>query len=184
MSNYWHERAVISPCGWYRTWLQRPSSEDRTVFVMLNPSTADAEHDDATIRRCKFFATREGKGSLVVVNLFSLRSRNPEDLWGADTEPVGPDNEDAIQEAIEGSDLVICAWGTLGRSSRIPKWFRELREQMIGVVAGAADGCGPKPLYALGLCKDGSPRHPLYVRSDAPLVRLQSLQGGPGRPLK
>jgi hypothetical protein len=55
--------ATISPCGKYRYWLERkwgPGTPQ--VFVMLNPSTADASEDDPTIRRCMGFARREGAG--------------------------------------------------------------------------------------------------------------------------
>ncbi len=49
----------------YRYALERRWSETApAVFVMLNPSTADAFADDPTIRRCLAFARREGCGGL------------------------------------------------------------------------------------------------------------------------
>ena len=47
---------------------------------MLNPSTADADHDDRTIGRCISFAKREGCGGLIVGNLFQLRATDPDEL--------------------------------------------------------------------------------------------------------
>ena len=76
--------ATISPCGSYRYTLTRDlglamKPKRPCLFVMLNPSTADALMDDRTIRRCKGFATREGCTSLTVVNLFAFRATNPDD---------------------------------------------------------------------------------------------------------
>lgn len=72
--------AELSPCGTYRYTLTRqfrPNAPAPMVFVMLNPSTADASQDDPTIRRCLGFADREGYGAILVVNLYALRA------WGA-----------------------------------------------------------------------------------------------------
>ena len=46
--------AVLSPCGRYRYTLERAWAPNPRylMWVMLNPSTADATQDDATIRRC------------------------------------------------------------------------------------------------------------------------------------
>lgn len=75
--------AVISPDGVYRYRLDRElptqlETRSRTVcFVMLNPSTADADQDDPTIRRCLGFAETWGYDKLVVVNLFGYPQRRP-----------------------------------------------------------------------------------------------------------
>ena len=67
--------AVISECGTYRYRLHR--GEGRTLmFLMVNPSTADAEQDDATIRKCLGFAERNGFGRIVVGNLFAYRAKD------------------------------------------------------------------------------------------------------------
>src|SRR5882757_2226662 len=71
--------AVISDCGKYRYLLRRTwdHSKPRTLFVMLNPSTADAEIDDATIRSCIRLSKEMGYGSFEVVNIFGLRATDP-----------------------------------------------------------------------------------------------------------
>jgi SagB-type dehydrogenase family enzyme len=64
--------ALFSPCGTFRYRLGRRWAEGPTVgFVLLNPSTPDAEVDDQTVRRCIRFAQRDGYGGLEVVNLFA-----------------------------------------------------------------------------------------------------------------
>src|SRR5262245_45087455 len=104
--------AVISDCGRYRYLLRRTWHHlwPRALFIMLNPSTADAEIDDPTIRSCIRLSKAEQYGSIEVVNLFALRATDPAALEGAD-DPIGPGNDDAIGRAIGRCDLAICAWG-------------------------------------------------------------------------
>ncbi len=128
------------------------------TFVMLNPSTADDTDDDPTIRRCKHFATREGFGSLTVVNLFPLRATDPEDLWKSpDRNLHNHENDKRIREAMHASEATVFAWGA---DKRAVARGRE--------VLALAHGLGIKP-QCLGTSKDGHPRHPLYLKNDAPL---------------
>ena len=85
----------------YRLWREWDADLPSCLFIMLNPSTADATQDDPTIRRCIDYARRWGFGRLEVGNLFALRSTDPKALYAAD-DPVGPDNDDALMEMHEG----------------------------------------------------------------------------------
>jgi hypothetical protein len=111
--------AIISDCGNYRYRLARDISEAerRCLFIMLNPSKADASVDDPTIRRCINFAKRWGCGELIVVNLFAYRATKISDMKQA-SDPIGPGNMDHILQAVEHTmsvdGLVICAWGNDG----------------------------------------------------------------------
>lgn len=177
------QTAIISPCGQYRPWLMRGRIGGATfVYVMLNPSTADAEKDDPTIRRCLGFAKREGATRVIVVNLFTGRATQPSALWGM-TDPVGPQADDALREAFRfiisptygeafdcPTDRIICAWGATPSG---PEWFRSMhRDRTLEVIAAAERNV--LPLFTLGLTAKGAPRHPLYVRGDAPIVPLQA----------
>lgn len=86
--------AQLSDCGTYRYRLSRHWDVTRAalVYVMLNPSTADAEVDDQTIKRCMHYARREEFGGIEVLNLYALRSPYPAALW-AHPDPVGPEND-------------------------------------------------------------------------------------------
>lgn len=150
-----HRDAAISPCGRYRWSLRRiwDPAVQPVAFVMLNPSTADAEQDDPTIRRCMGFARSWGHGGLVVVNLFAYRATNPAAMKGAN-DPVGPENDQAILAAASSAARVVCAWGTHGS-------FQSRDRRVAGDLLAAGI-----PLHALELTKDGHPRHPLYVKGD------------------
>lgn len=147
--------AVISPCGLYRYKLTRCWDQDLPGlnFIMLNPSTADASKDDATIRSCIRLARAWGCGSFCVYNLFALRATNPEALRKAE-DPIGPENAMWLKTLAayvrEGLAKVIAAWGAHGT----------LYERDLDVCAMFR--CR---LEALGLNKDGTPEHPLYVKT-------------------
>lgn len=154
--------AVISDCGRYRYSLGRRWGDGPTcAFIMLNPSTADADVDDPTIRRCIGFAKREGCGALVVVNVFPFRATKPADLWRQDapTRNGGPEGEIYLERAVRESALIIAAWGADTRGCEHWIKFRHSRR-----------------LMCLGKTRDGHPRHPLYVKGDTPLIPLV---GGP-----
>ena len=76
------ERAAdISSDGLYRWTLRRRWGDgDDVVWVMLNPSTADANKDDPTLRRIIQFSDGWGYGGLLVVNLLPFRSSNPAEV--------------------------------------------------------------------------------------------------------
>lgn len=145
--------AEISSCGCYRYKLTRTWDDNRqvVVFVMLNPSTADGEVDDPTIRKCRGFAERWGAGGLVVVNLFAFRATDPKVCRKAE-EPVGPEN-DAFIEAATWRRRVICAWGA-------QTWADSRGRAVLKLLGGAMS------VECLELTKSGHPRHPLYARYD------------------
>lgn len=156
------ERAVISDCGSYRYLLSRPCEvlhpeRGTALFLMLNPSTADASVDDPTIRRCRGFAKAWGCNGLTVANLFALRSTDPAQLL-VHADPIGPLNDDWLRRVAREYGDVVCAWGAhsmaSGRGSIVARLMTD---------AGAR-------LWCLGSTKHGAPRHPLYVRADQPLL--------------
>lgn len=159
--------AVLSHDGVYRYELRRTwGNEDGPLvcWVMLNPSTADADNDDPTIRRCISFSNRWGFDRLVVVNLFALRATDPKELKLA-SEPVGSANDATILAAALESEQVIAAWGAhgthLNRAAKVTQ-----------LLTGTAD---PLALWCLGITNKGAPRHPLYVPGEQMRLSYRSL---------
>lgn len=152
--------AVMSECGIYRYELRRTWGHEEgplVCWVMLNPSTADADVDDPTIRRCVGFSQRWGCERLVVVNLFALRATDPKALMRF-PDPVGPENDDAIAAAADEAERVVVAWGAHGT-------YRNRAAEVTNRLAGIHN----MRLHCLGQTKQGAPRHPLYVRGDQSL---------------
>lgn len=157
----WQHRAMtgaeISADGVYRYALWRQWGLGAPlVFVMLNPSTADAEQDDPTIRRCIGFAKREGAAGIHVVNLFAYRATNPAELFRCPVDVVGPDNHRHLRSAGELGGPVVAAWGSHPAATHLQvRWAQHALRV---------------PLKCLGTTASGAPRHPLYIRGDQPLT--------------
>jgi hypothetical protein len=159
-------KAVFSPCGKYRYTLHRKISQPirwvrKCLFVLLNPSTATDTEDDPTIRRCIAFAKRQGVTDLTIVNLFALRSTNPKGLFEV-KDPEGPDNFSHLTDQLKNhrNDLIFFAWG----STKTPRDM----SKVIETIAIELDVFFT--VKCLGFTKNGSPRHPLYAKHDAPFV--------------
>lgn len=145
--------SVISECGQYRYQLSREWNPDgkKVMFLMLNPSKADADQDDNTIRRCISFAQSWGYGGLYVGNLFAYRSTDPKQLLQVD-DPVGPLNANHLVYLTLNSDMVVAAWGNAGIVSKLRKKF------------------GMEVFFTKWHClkigKSGQPCHPLFLKGD------------------
>lgn len=150
--------ALIDSTGFYRysLWREWDTNSFKVTFVMLNPSRADADVDDPTLRRCLGFAHSWGCGSLEVVNLFAYRASQP-DILTQVSDPIGPENDRYLLEAIERADKIVVAWGNRGslrnRYQTVTSWLR-----------------GFKNIYCLGFTQTGHPRHPLYLRNNTVLL--------------
>lgn len=165
--------AVIDPTGQYRYSLTREwdPGKPKVVFIMLNGSTADAEHDDPTLRRGIGFANRWGFGSLEVVNLFGYRTTFPKELKAA-ADPYGPENNRYLWDAVTRAcnvtrpdDKIIVAWGANGT-------YRGRDKEVLNLLA-----INNIKVYCLGVTKDGIPRHPLYLKNDV----VPTIYTGEGR---
>ena len=159
MTNPVERDAVLSDCGLYRYLLRRAWDHDkpRALFIMLNPSTADATVDDATIRSCIRLCKSLGYGSFEVINLFGWRATDPAELEKA-ADPIGLDNEKISIGAIQRCDVAICAWGAHAMAEK-----RNAR-RIVEVIRAR------KPaVYCLGKTKHGHPKHPLYIKTGTQL---------------
>ena len=152
--------AVISDCKQYRYLLRRTWDQEkpRALIVMLNPSTADAETDDPTIRSCIRLCKGLNYGSFEVVNLFAWRATNPNDL-GDVRYPIGDRNNDTIEAAGARCDFYICAWGAHPMAK---SWQRDA--EVYNILAAHRPA-----IFCLGTTKTGAPKHPLYIKSGTAL---------------
>jgi hypothetical protein len=151
-------QAEFSPCGRYRYTLERRwdgkpfGSPGVVAWLMMNPSTADEQVDDPTVRRARDFTRRWGHGAMVVLNAFALRATRPAMLLEAE-DPVGrPENDAAITRWAKQAEMVVAAWGLPPK----PLWGRSLE------VAALLAAAGVQPV-ALKVTQSGQPGHPLYI---------------------
>src|SRR5262249_3639514 len=105
---------IRSSAGAQRVFASQTPGRGPLLRDLLNPSTADAEQDDATVRKCMGLSRRWGCGKVQVVNLFAFRSTDPKALRLA-ADPIGPANAVWLGRATqEAEGPVVCAWGTHG----------------------------------------------------------------------
>jgi hypothetical protein len=127
------------------------------MFIGLNPSTADDQEDDPTVRRCIGFGRNWKFGGLILVNLFAYRSTDPAHLLDA-VDPIGPENDRQILENARAAARIVLAWGTGGG-------FLDRDQHVLSLLRGG---------YCLGTTKNGHPKHPLYLAGNTrprPFIR-------------
>lgn len=149
----------FSPCRRYRYTLRHRwdelMPEASVMWIGLNPSTADENQLDPTLRRVRAFSAGWGFTSFVMTNLFAFRATDPRDMM-EEQDPVGPENDRHLLETARRCSLVVAAWGVHGVHLE--------RARQVGRLLA-----GPN-LVCLGTTKDGHPRHPLYVAGDTILI--------------
>lgn len=126
------------------------------MFIGLNPSTANEVNNDPTIRRVIKFAFDWGYGAVCMMNLFALISPNPADLLTCD-DPVG-ENDKWLGNTATKCDAIVFCWGA----------FPEARERAKKIMAMFPNS------ICLGINKDGSPKHPLYIAANTSQIHFKS----------
>ena len=144
-----------------RRWHFAETPRGHVLWIMLNPSTADARVDDPTIRKCIGFSTRWGFGSLEVVNLYAWRATDPRDLFGYRVgdqrdEVVGPDNDWTIRNVIPYASEIVIAWGSHGA-----RWRGRRAGSVLDMLAERPGGV--RVVHIGPSTRDGQPSHPLYL---------------------
>lgn len=161
-----HGDAVFSECGRYRRILRRWTGEDfperHILLCGMNPSEASATHNDPTITREWGFTVREGYSAFAKVNISDYRATHPKELMKPGVVPVSPENLSVILGAASKADKVVMCFGKVNRA---------LEGAARETVAALKDA--GIPMWCFGTNKDGSPKHPLYLAANTPLVRFQ-----------
>lgn len=132
----------------YRLFREWHPIAPKVAFVGLNPSIADYEIDDPTIRKCISFAKDWGFGGFYMVNLFAYCASDPNCLI-KQVDPVGSFNDRHLKEVFKVVDKVVCAWGYggihQGRNEAVLKLISEP--------------------YCIAKNSKGEPAHPLYLKT-------------------
>ena len=143
----------------YRYYLFREwdKSKPLVAFIGMNPSKADENFDDPTVRRCINFARREGAGRFVMLNVYGYRSTDPLVIRKI-ADPNGSDNDYWLKSYVKEADVVVAAWG---------RNVTQRGEEVLKMIKGL------NTIHCLGTNLDGSPKHPLYLKLDTSLQLLQ-----------
>lgn len=162
IDNKWCD-AIISIDGSYRYALSREledsivEEEGTILYVGVNPSTADASVDDATVRKWKGVTRKMGFGRFLVANLFAYRATDVKELKRVE-DPVGPDNDWYIEQCISRASVIVPCWGN---SSKVPKDLIHRIKEVDDLLLDSG-----KPVRCFGKTKSGDPKHPLMLPYD------------------
>ena len=155
-----NKTANFSSCHKYRYSLSRIWDKKKkfVLFIGLNPSTADEDMDDPTIRRCSGYAQNWGYGGFMMVNLFAYRTTFPSNLKKVKC-PIGIENDKYILKLSKKADITVAAWGDNGNLYNRDK-------QVLSLVPN---------LVCLKINKSGQPAHPLYLKKDLKVTKFARL---------
>lgn len=158
-----HGDAVMSADGRYRQvmrrWIGERFPDEFILFVGMNPSTADALVDDPTCAREWTFARREGYFGMVKCNVGDYRATDPKMLLQDGVEAVSAANLPAIRGLANQAGRIVLCHGKLNKA------LAPAGQQLVEILRN--DGL---TLWCFGKNADGSPKHPLYLRGDTPMV--------------
>jgi hypothetical protein len=159
--------AVLSDCEHYRYSLTRRwSVAPMLLWLMLNPSWADAMDPDPTVTRVVGFSRDSGYGGCTIGNLYAWRHHDPKTLRNCGAlGAIGPDNDEHLRRMLAECAAVVCAWG-----GSLPPGGKARAADVLAMVREA----GHEPL-ALRVTKSGQPTHPLYLPAVLRPVPLASL---------
>jgi len=141
-------------------WGKESDKENPIAWIALNPSTADENKLDPTLRRIKGFSESWGYNCFYMLNIFAYRATDPREMKKQE-DPVGPLNDFYIKQICKKCDTIVCAWGNHGKHlNRSEEVLKNLFDT------------NPNICY-LELSKIGEPKHPLYLKGDLNLKKYE-----------
>lgn len=149
--------AIISPCGKYRYRLDRTVGMDGPVYAFfgINPSTADASLDDATVRKWIGFTKVWGGSRFIVGNVFAYRATDVRDLVDDPCPAFSIENQTHLKAISAEADILVPCWGN---TQKAPAGKRHIFSAAMHLLIKTG-----KPIKVFGLTKSGDPMHPLML---------------------
>lgn len=136
------------------------------ITIGINPSTAQPEKLDNTLKSVNRIAFSNGFDSFIMLNVYAQRATLPNDMDIKFNERLHKENMKAFEWVlgqVKGNPTVWAAWGTIIEKR---EYLKTCLEEMVIIGNG----------YNVRWCntgkpsKNGHPRHPLYLREDSKLT--------------
>ncbi len=160
--------AVISPCGRFRFRLTRALADATPnaltyAFFGINPSTADAQVDDHTVRKWAGFTKTWGGQRFLVGNVCAYRATHVRELAQLVlTAEQRSENQEHLQCIVAEADVLVPCWGNrLKAPAHLQRDFDVVLDLLLN---------SGKPVRHLGLTLRGDPRHPMALSYATPLT--------------
>ncbi len=134
------------------------------ICIGINPSTAEPDHLDNTLKSVERIALGNGFDSFIMFNLYAQRATDPDAMERQCNETLHRENLEAFRYVLSISErpAVWAAWGAIiEKREYLPRCVRDM--VAVGQEYGAEWYC------AGAITKKGHPHHPLYLRKDEKL---------------
>ncbi len=162
--------AKLSKCRQYRYQLSRNADMfGHLVFAYfgINPSTADEQEDDSTVKKWMGFTQLNNGKQFIVGNVFAYRATNIGELATA-SDPIGPDNDKHISSIIQEADILVPCWGS---RKKVPDKLHKHLDQLMERLKDSG-----KPIKVFGWTKSRDSLHPLMLAYKTPLVDVTPIK--------
>lgn len=165
LSDYDHSKWLYVPNVYseYR-YILGTRGKNPLICVGINPSTAEPDNLDNTLKSVERIAHANGYDSFIMFNVYAQRATNPDDMDLVLNERLHRENMAAFRYVLglygEGNrPAVWAAWGTIiEKRPYLADCVRDMIE--------AGREVNAEWLSAGKISKKGHPHHPLYLRKD------------------
>ena len=134
------------------------------ICIGINPSTAEPDNLDNTLKSVERIALGNGFDSFIMVNVYAQRATDPNSMEKVCNLQLHKENLEAFRYVLSISDkpAVWAAWGAIiEKRDYLADCVRDMVQ--VGQEYGASWYC------AGAITKKGHPHHPLYLRKDEKL---------------
>ena len=131
------------------------------ICIGINPSTAEPDHLDNTLKSVERIALGNGFDSFIMFNVYAQRATDPDAMERQCNLSLHRENLKAFRYVLSMSDtpVVWAAWGAI-----IEK--RDYLADCVRDMVAVGREYGAKWCCAGAISKKGHPHHPLYLRRD------------------
>ena len=138
--------------------------ENPLICIGINPSTAEPDNLDNTLKSVERIALGNGFDSFIMFNVYAQRATNPDAMEKVYNPLLHQENLEAFRYvlSISKKPAIWAAWGAIIEKRKyLPECVRDM--VAAGQEFGATWHC------AGAITKKGHPHHPLYLRKDEKL---------------
>jgi hypothetical protein len=134
------------------------------ICIGINPSTAEPDHLDNTLKSVERIALGNGFDSFIMFNVYAQRATDPNAMERSCNLRLHKENLEAFRYVLSISSVpaVWAAWGSI-----IEK--RDYLSRCVADMLAVGKEYGANWYCAGAITKKGHPHHPLYLRKDEKL---------------
>lgn len=134
---------------------------DPLICIGINPSTAEPDRLDNTLKSVERIAHGNGFDSFLMFNVYAQRATSPDDMEKVCNPALHRENLEAFRYVLSISEnpTVWAAWGAIIEKRA---YLADCVRDMVAV----GQEYGARWVCAGAITKKGHPHHPLYLRKD------------------